>query len=356
MGVRLSKHKVFECPHLCGETFAKRYHKEQHLKDCPRPEEPVICPFGCRKSFSLRGMLRHKRFCNDNPERLPKRSWIRKPSPLLTVECDECGEPYTKRSNGIKCQDGNQRCDPCKQETYRGKYRDTAREWRLQNYYGIGQEDYERMLRVQGGCCAICKAVPDPSKKAFAVDHCHETGRVRGVLCHPCNRALGTFKDDLTNIRSTISYLLRFDGERSWDDYFIDLARMTATRSKDPSSQVGAIIVRDKNILSTGYNGFPRGVNDNVQERWGRPAKYTWIVHGEENAILNASRNGTAVDGATLYVTPFAPCVSCAKAIIQSGIREVVIDAQFENPRWVEEFAEANAILKAGKVLVRGPE
>jgi len=348
---------VFECAHLCGQAFEKRYHKEQHMKTCPRPKEPVDCPFGCGRNFSLRGALRHKRFCDKNPNREPKRSWKREPSPMLAMQCADCGANFSKRNNGHNaCDDGVVRCDGCKVETYRGRYRSKSREWRLQNYYGIGQDEYERILRVQGGCCAICKRLPSEGEKAFAVDHCHKSGRVRGVLCHSCNLALGVFKDDLINVRATISYLLRFDPSRSWDDYFIDLARMVATRSKDPSSQVGAVIVRDRNILSTGYNGFPRGVNDDRPERYERPTKYLWIVHGEENAILNAGRNGTATEGSTLYVTPFAPCVPCAKAIIQSGIREVVIDALIENPRWADEFAEADAILKAAKVIVRGPE
>lgn len=351
----MAEARSYECTHLCGRVFETRSQKEKHMRSCPRPKEPVVCSYGCGKSFSLRGMLRHKKFCDENPDRIPKRSWDRKPSPTITVACDECGEPYTKRSNGIKCEDGKQRCDPCKKETYRGKYRDAAREWRLKNYYGLTTEIYNRLLDLQGGVCAICKIAPKEGEH-LPVDHDHDTGAVRGLLCHPCNRAVGVFQDDLATLRSAATYLLRHDSGRSWDHYFLEHARVAATRSKDPSSQVGAIIVRDRTILSTGYNGFPRGVNDDIPERYERPAKYTWVVHGEENAILNACRNGVGVMGATLYVTPFAPCVHCAKAIIQSGIREVVIDARIENPRWVEEFKVADTILKAAKVLVRGPE
>lgn len=347
----------YECTHLCGQSFETRYRKEQHLKTCPRPKDPVLCPLGCGREFSLVGAMRHKKYCPKNSERAPKRSWKREPSPLIELTCQDCEEPFSKRKNGqAVCDDGKVRCDACKKTIYDVRYRDKRREWNLQNKYGIGQEDYEKLLRLQGGCCAICKEVPDSEGKAFPVDHCHVTGRVRGVLCHPCNRALGVFQDDLNHVRSAISYLLRFDASRSWDDYFIDFARMAATRSKDPSSQVGAVIVRDRNILSTGYNGFPRGVNDNRPERYERPAKYKWVIHGEENAILNASRNGTAVKGATIYVTPFSPCISCAKAIIQSGIREVVVDALVDNPRWAKEFEEAASILSSARVIVRGPE
>jgi dCMP deaminase len=235
------------------------------------------------------------------------------------------------------------------------RYRERQRAWRLQDSYGLTQESYTRLLDVQGGVCAICKRKPEEGQH-LPVDHDHATGRVRGLLCHQCNRAIGQLQDDLKNLRAAASYLLRHDTVRSWDLYFLEIAQLVATRSKDPSSQVGAVIVRKRNIISTGYNGFPRGVNDNVPERYERPAKYKWTIHGEENAILNASRNGTAVEGATLYVTPFAPCVECAKAIVQSGIIEVVVDARVDNPRWTESFAEANEILKAARVLVRGPE
>ncbi len=287
--------------------------------------------------------------------------------------CAICDEDY-KTKGRRACNDGKLRCKKCKRKRHTerfiekhgasryevyGKdnpdYKRRQREWNLQHRYGLTLETYDRLLDLQGGVCAICKGSPKEGEN-LPVDHDHDTGAVRGLLCHPCNRAVGVFQDDLATLRSAATYLLRHDSGRSWDHYFLEHARVAATRSKDPSSQVGAIIVRDRTILSTGYNGFPRGVNDDIPERYERPTKYTWVVHGEENAILNACRNGVGVMGATLYVTPFAPCVPCAKAIIQSGIREVVIDARIENPRWVEEFKVADTILKAAKVLVRGPE
>lgn len=110
-----------------------------------------------------------------------------------------------------------------------------------------------------------------------------------------------------------------------WDTYFLKMCFAVAERSKDPSTQVGAIIVGpDKEIRSTGYNDFPRGV-ENRSERWERPEKYEWVVHAEHNAILNAARIGISVRGCTLYM-PFdvLPCHGCCRAIIQAGIAEVV--------------------------------
>ncbi len=112
----------------------------------------------------------------------------------------------------------------------------------------------------------------------------------------------------------------------SWDEYFMGVALLAAGRSKDPNTQVGACIVdNDNRILSTGYNGFPQGCSDD-EFPWNRDenrgeTKYQFVVHAELNAILNAS--GKKLVGSRVYVALF-PCNECAKAIIQSGIREVV--------------------------------
>ncbi len=110
----------------------------------------------------------------------------------------------------------------------------------------------------------------------------------------------------------------------NWDEYFMGVSLLAAKRSKDPNTQVGACIVDENNIiLSTGYNGFPFGCSDDDYpwEREGENTKYKYVVHAELNAILNA--NGKSLKGARIYVDLF-PCNECAKAIIQSGISEVV--------------------------------
>ena len=112
----------------------------------------------------------------------------------------------------------------------------------------------------------------------------------------------------------------------SWDEYFMGLAHLSALRSKDPSTQVGACIVDENNkVVSIGYNGFPMGCSDD-EFPWGREVgmldtKYAFVVHAELNAILNA--NGRDLRGSRLYVALF-PCNECAKAIIQSGVKEVL--------------------------------
>lgn len=119
------------------------------------------------------------------------------------------------------------------------------------------------------------------------------------------------------------------EGSISWDEYFMGVASLSAMRSKDPNTQVGCCIVGAKNrIASVGYNGFPFGCDDD-EYPWNRrmegfeesETKYPYVVHSELNAILNY--RGESLEGAKMYVTMF-PCCECAKAIIQSGIREVV--------------------------------
>ena len=111
-----------------------------------------------------------------------------------------------------------------------------------------------------------------------------------------------------------------------WDEYFMGVALLSAQRSKDSGTQVGACIVNDENnILSMGYNGMPRGCHDDYMpwEREGETleTKYPYVCHAELNAILN--NNGRSLKGSRLYVTLF-PCNECAKAIIQSGIKEII--------------------------------
>ena len=109
----------------------------------------------------------------------------------------------------------------------------------------------------------------------------------------------------------------------SWDEYFMGVAMLAARRSKDPSTQVGCCIVSQDNIIiSTGYNGMPKGCSDDEfpWEREGLQTKYPYVVHAELNAILNA--NGRDLRGSRIYVALF-PCNECAKAIIQSGVKEI---------------------------------
>lgn len=115
-----------------------------------------------------------------------------------------------------------------------------------------------------------------------------------------------------------------------WHDWFLQGVYWVASKSKDPKTKIGAIIVKDKRIISTGYNGIPIGVDEKDENRHQRPEKYKWYEHGERNAIYAAAKYGINTDGAILY-TNALPCADCARGIIQSGIKDVYIHQQFND-------------------------
>jgi dCMP deaminase len=129
----------------------------------------------------------------------------------------------------------------------------------------------------------------------------------------------------------------------SWDEYFLGVALLAAMRSKDPNTQVGACIVnRDKIILSTGYNGFPVGCSDDTfpWDREGEDTKYPYVVHAELNAILNAG--GKSLIDSCIYVDLF-PCNECAKAIIQSGVSQIVY--------MYDKYADTDGVIASKRML-----
>lgn len=140
----------------------------------------------------------------------------------------------------------------------------------------------------------------------------------------------------------------------SWDEYFMAIAKLSALRSKDPSTRVGACIVDNQNrILSIGYNGAPNGFHDDVfpWERVGSvlETKYAFVCHAEMNAILNYRGSRKDLENAKIYVDLF-PCNECAKLIVQSGIKEVIyLSDKFKNKNGVK--TEDSDSVKASKLM-----
>jgi dCMP deaminase len=125
-----------------------------------------------------------------------------------------------------------------------------------------------------------------------------------------------------------------------WNKRYLDMAYLVASWSKDPSSKIGAVAVSPKGqVLSTGYNGFPRNIEDSYDRLHDRELKYKYIVHAEMNAIYNATYNGVSLDGSTLYVSGLPCCNQCALGIIQVGIKRVVMEGDVTNDRWAESWA-----------------
>lgn len=134
----------------------------------------------------------------------------------------------------------------------------------------------------------------------------------------------------------------------TWDGFFMTLAVAASTKSKDPSTRVGCVIVGpDNEVRSLGFNGLPRGVSD-LPERMERPAKYLWTSHAEENAVAQAARVGATLKGCTAYVTHY-PCSRCARSLIQAGIACVVVGPG-ETSMPEEEFAVASIMFREAGV------
>jgi len=137
-----------------------------------------------------------------------------------------------------------------------------------------------------------------------------------------------------------------------WDIRFLRIAEEVRFWSKDPGTKVGCVLASNKRILSTGYNGFPASISDDLTRYADRDFKLSITVHAESNAILNAAKNGTKAENSTLYVT-FPPCTQCASAIIQAGVIKVVCPDPGQAPeRWRNNFVSANNLFHEAGVNV----
>lgn len=130
-----------------------------------------------------------------------------------------------------------------------------------------------------------------------------------------------------------------------WDRRFLRIAEEVRSWSKDPGTKVGCVLVSDRRMIATGYNGFPSSLSDSLELYENRNYKLAVTVHAEANAILNAAKNGARTEGATAYVT-FPPCSQCAASLIQAGISQVICPDPAKAPeRWRASFKLANEML-----------
>jgi len=140
-----------------------------------------------------------------------------------------------------------------------------------------------------------------------------------------------------------------------WDRRFMEMAEIISGWSKDPSSKIGAVVVNaERRILATGYNGFPRGIEDSDERLNNRDEKYPRIIHAEMNALMNALYNGVTVKDATLYVYGLPVCPACTKCVIQAGIKRVVMPtAKTDKGNWEEVwYKESLPMYKEAGVVV----
>lgn len=145
----------------------------------------------------------------------------------------------------------------------------------------------------------------------------------------------------------------RKEGKKKWDRRFLEMAELVSLWSKDPSTKVGVVLVKNRKVVATGYNGFPQGIADNDRLN-DREKKYTLVIHAEMNALLQA---GHDANGSTLYLWGFAgcPCQNCAKHVIQAGVQRVVYyDGTPAPERWADELAAARTTLKEAGLEIEG--
>lgn len=139
-----------------------------------------------------------------------------------------------------------------------------------------------------------------------------------------------------------------------WDYRFMRVAREISTWSKDPSKQIGAVAVNaDRRILATGYNGFPKGIEDIPERYEDRSIKYDLVVHAEMNCIYNATFNGISLKDATLYVFGLPVCHDCAKGIIQVGINKIVMSMDDIPQKWLDSFEKSRRMFDEANVDVQ---
>ena len=142
----------------------------------------------------------------------------------------------------------------------------------------------------------------------------------------------------------------------NWVDYFRSIAETVKEKSKDERTKIGAVIVgKDKEIVSTGYNSFPRGIDDWKADRQERPEKYFWFEHAERNAIYNAARIGVSTKGCTMYLTCGMVCADCARAIINAGIVRIFLKrgGGAKSDKWLESAARSEMMFEEAGVSVQ---
>ena len=141
----------------------------------------------------------------------------------------------------------------------------------------------------------------------------------------------------------------------NWIEYFYNIAEEVKKKSKDKNTQIGAVIVGiDKEIVSTGYNSFPRGIDDERADRQEKPEKYFWFEHAERNAIYNAARIGVSTKGCTMYLTCGIPCADCARGIINAGISKIYVrkGGGAQSQKWLDSGERSRQMFKEAGVQI----
>ena len=138
--------------------------------------------------------------------------------------------------------------------------------------------------------------------------------------------------------------------EYVWHQRFMQMAELVSKWSKDPSTKVGCVLIKERRIISTGFNGLPKGINDDINRLMDREEKYELTIHAETNAIITAAIHGVSTNGCSAYIT-MHPCSRCAAALINAGIKNVYVKSCDAVPsRWIENFILSSKLLEEARV------
>jgi dCMP deaminase len=138
-----------------------------------------------------------------------------------------------------------------------------------------------------------------------------------------------------------------------WDIRFVRIAREVSYWSKDPSTQVGSIAVRNRKIIATGYNGFPKNIKDRSKDLYDRERKLKLTVHGEMNMIYNAVEHGVKLEGSTVYIWGLPTCEDCWKGLVQTGVSRVVMPSiEFESGKWKDGCNHAKKFMEISDINI----
>jgi len=200
-------------------------------------------------------------------------------------------------------------------------WRDAHPGYEAQRKYGLTFEQYNILVAKQKGLCAICGLA-----KQLCIDHNHETNHTRGLLCRGCNASIGQLGDTVERLRAALRYLQNHSSRADWPRVMLDIAMAVASRSRDASTKVGAVVCSaDWRVLGTGYNGPPAGSPESLP--MAGPQKHNWVIHAEVNAFSQAiaTKSDNNLHGSLLFST-HRPCENCLKLASHYGIRELFFD------------------------------
>ena len=195
------------------------------------------------------------------------------------------------------------------------------------------------LLPKQGSRCALCG-----SRDYLEVDHDHETGLVRGMLCGHCNKVLGAWQNRRFTIKALRDYLsqpqidyLRQTERVTREQMFMNVAQEFSTRSTCLRKHVGAVFVRDNRVIAHGYNGAPSGMAHCLDEGCiiGPDGGCIRSLHAEMNALMHAAKKGVSTEGAVAYMT-LAPCPACAAMLVSAGVSKVYYREEYRDTRGLE--------------------